>query len=285
MPELPEVELVARELRPSVLRRHVLRVLESREDVFLTGASTRLNDVEGCRFESLRRRGKLLIFELSDDLVLTVHLRMTGRLETTEPDHPRQPHTHLILELSDGRQLRFADTRRFGRMQLLRRDDLSNDPFLLRLGPEPSELDVESLSQRLRPRIGSLKGALLDQSLVAGLGNIYVDEILHRAGLHPLLSAGRLRPHERALLASTMSSVIEEAIAAGGSTISDYRQVNGSAGRYQLEHRVFGREGKKCHGCEGEIRKLVVTGRGTHLCPNCQPRRRGRMSGERRRQR
>lgn len=276
MPELPEVEVVVRELDRVLGGRRLGAVSVRHPDVFLTGADLSPADLTGRSVRAVRRRAKLILLELSAGLTLTVHLRMTGRLWLSRRAAPVPPHTHCLIGLGRHRELRYADPRRFGRLHLLREHELAALPFLRRLGPEPFELAAPELARRLSARTGSIKGALLDQSLVAGLGNIYVDEILFRAGLHPLLIANRLRRDELDRLHAATVSVLTAAIGHGGSTIRDYRSLRDLPGGFQRQHQVFAREGQACRVCGTTIHKLRVAGRGTHVCPSCQPRRRGR---------
>jgi formamidopyrimidine-DNA glycosylase len=273
MPELPEVEVVVRQLRPQLLGRELRGIQCHHPDVMVVHERLIPSAIRGARILALQRRGKLMVMRLERDLVLTVHLRMTGRIWLCGAAQPRPVHTHVSLDLDGGQQIRFADTRRFGRIELLDADALDEHPFLSRLGPEPFSLQRETLRERLARRRGSIKGALLDQRVVAGLGNIYVDEILHRSGLHPLLIASRLRRTELDRLLDSMHSVLRRAIAQGGSSIRDYVSADGSAGQFQRQHRVFGRSGMSCMRCTSAIRKIRVVGRGTYLCPMCQPRR------------
>jgi formamidopyrimidine-DNA glycosylase len=274
MPELPEVEVVVRQIRPALLGREIVELCVEHDDVFECFDGLEAGDLAGRKFVAIERRGKLMILRLSGAQALTVHLRMTGHLWLADPADEWQKHTHCIFRLGGGEELRFRDPRRFGRIQYLTHDGLASLPFLQGLGPEPHELGLETLRAGLAGRRGTIKGALLDQHLVAGLGNIYVDEILFRSRLHPELIAGRLKGDETLLLLQEIQSVIEEAVARGGSTISDFSSFIGEPGRFQDAHRVFDRTGEGCFDCGGEIRKIKVVGRGTHVCPTCQPRRR-----------
>lgn len=276
MPELPEVEHVARGLRAALSGSVVRSVTGRFPGVLLLGRGVRASAASGRRVEAVRRRGKLLLLDLEGDLTLSVHLRMTGELSLVDPRAPLRPHTHVLVDFEDGRQLRFCDPRRFGRVELRTRSEHENEGFAARLGPEPFDLDAEGLGARLRGSRAGLKARLLDQGVVAGLGNIYVDEILHASGLHPGRSARSLRPGEVLRLHAAMIRILEDAIRAGGSTISDYRGLDGRAGDYQRRHRVFGREGLPCPACGTAIVKTRVAGRGTHHCPRCQVRPRAR---------
>ena len=206
--------------------------------------------------------------------MVTVHLRMTGHLWIAPRRETMPVHTHVCLAIEDDQELRFRDPRRFGRVGLMPASALAHDPYVRRLGPEPFDLTESELARRLAARTGTIKGALLDQSLVAGLGNIYVDEILHRVGVHPRLVANRLLPREIRALRSAMTEVLGEAIAGGGSSIRDYLGLGRQPGRFQENHQVFGRSGQPCRRCGHLIAKGKVAGRGTHFCPDCQKLRR-----------
>lgn len=274
MPELPEVEVVVRQLRDRLDGLRLGSVRVDHPDVFRPSPGLGPEDTRGRRVVGVERRAKLILVRLDAGLSLTVHLRMTGRLVVCAARDAREPHTHVRIPLPGQLELRYVDPRRFGRVQLLDATALAADPFLSRLGPEPFGLDVAALDRGLARRTGPLKGALLDQSLVAGLGNIYADEILHRAALHPRLVACRLKPAELARLVVEIESVLHDAIRHGGSTIADYRSLAQESGRFQDRHAVFGREGRPCRRCGDTIVKTRVAGRGTHLCPGCQPYRR-----------
>jgi len=263
MPELPEVENVVRSLRPHVELR---RILDAR---FLSplAAGGRPDQLAAClagrRIERLRRLGKFLVFDL-DQGVMTIHLRMTGQLLAAA--HPG-PHTRLILEFDRGALL-FDDIRQFGRVTWS--PDLP--PNVAALGPEPFDLTPRDFAARLRARRGALKPLLLNQHFLSGLGNIYVDEALFRARLHPLTRAHRVSaPRAAALLAASVE-ILHDAIAAGGSSISDYVDAEGRAGSFQRFHQVYGRQGEPCPRCTTPILRIVVGQRGTHLCPTCQRR-------------
>lgn len=275
MPELPEVETVARGLRGRLVGRRVLGLQGHFPGVLRVGAGIDVARA-GWTVESIARRGKLLLVQLSGDLCLSVHLRMTGHLSVERPEVARRPHTHVTARLDDGSELRFVDPRRFGHVQLSSREELALTPFLAGLGPEPFDLDADGLAGRLAARQGPLKSVLLDQRVVAGIGNIYADEILFAAGLHPRQPANGLLAPEIARLCTAMHRILEEAIEGGGSTIRDYRMLDGRSGEYQERHAVFGREGAPCPRCGAALRKTKLAGRGTHFCASCQPKRRRR---------
>lgn len=272
MPELPEVETIKRSLAPRLLGRRILEI------------SVRLpRMVEGVDPEELRRRlsgqviggldrrGKHLLLELAAGDRLAFHLRMTGRLLLRPAGHPEEPHTHLVFLLSEGWELRYADLRKFGRLHYLPAGDPLPAP-LADLGPEPLEdgFTPAVLEGILAGRRGPIKAVLLDQRSVAGIGNIYADEILHRARLHPARPAGSLSSAEIARLHAAIRAVLEEAILSRGTTSRDYVDGEGRPGEYQERLLVYGRAGGACPSCGAEIRRMVLAGRGTHYCPICQ---------------
>ncbi len=276
MPELPEVETVARALRPALVGRRLL-ACEVRWKRTLGGLAPRAfaAALEGVRVRALERRAKWIVLELSRARVpagvLCVHLRMTGRLTVDPADEPSGPWERVRIALDDGRVLRFVDPRKFGRVRFAR------DPatVLGTLGPEPlgPEFTAEWLAGALRGRRRLLKPLLLDQTFLAGLGNIYVDESLHRAGLHPLARSERVAPAAAARLRDAIRAVLAAAIEREGSSFDTfYRTPEGRPGSYQHLFRVYGRTGEPCLTCATPIRYLTVGQRGTHVCPQCQPR-------------
>lgn len=276
MPELPEVENVVRGLRRELCGRRLGGLRELFAGVLVVGDGLSPEATDGRQVLGLRRRGKFILLDLDRKLSLGVHLRMTGRLWVATPDQLRPKHTHVVASLDDGRELRFTDPRRFGRVQLDLRSRLETTGFLGSLGPEPEDLSAGDLERVLARRPGPLKGVLLDQHVVAGLGNIYVDEILHDCGLDPRLAAHCVHPAEIDRLLGSTLRILSDAIEGGGSTIRDYVGAEGRPGSFQAAHRVFGRQGEPCTSCGEAVRKIRVAGRGTHFCPRCQPRRRRR---------
>ncbi|MEM7306376.1 MAG: bifunctional DNA-formamidopyrimidine glycosylase/DNA-(apurinic or apyrimidinic site) lyase [Planctomycetota bacterium] len=276
MPELPEVETVARLVRPHLVGRTVtgtrvgwLRTL---------GGLSRpafARRVVGAEVARVGRRAKYIVVDLARDGAgagaLLVHLRMTGRLHVEDPDEPPGDYVRVALDLDDGRQLRFVDVRKFGRFTY------SADPAddLDHLGPEPlgEEFTVDWLKRELRARRRMLKPLLLDQTFVAGLGNIYVDEALHRARLHPLQRADEVGPRKARALHEAIRETLARAIELEGSSFDTfYRTPEGQPGSYQHQFQVYARDGQPCRRCSRRIVKTVVGQRGTHLCPRCQPR-------------
>jgi formamidopyrimidine-DNA glycosylase len=262
MPELPEVETVVRTVRPHLLGRRILSARFTSR--FVTSGNRRklAERVAGRRIESVGRRGKFILVAL-DQGTLTIHLGMTGKLLVE--GSPGQ-HTYGCFTLDDG-VLLYDDPRQFGRIEWSR----AESPRVAQLGPEPLEIDFGKFQSRLR-RKARVKALLLNQSFLAGIGNIYADESLFAAGIHPLTPACRLKPQRAARLYESIREILTRAIELGGSSISDYVDARGERGWFQVEHRVYGRENEPCAMCGTPIRKILVAQRGTHFCPRCQKR-------------
>jgi formamidopyrimidine-DNA glycosylase len=292
MPELPEVETVRRGLLPVMERARILKVEARRPDLRWPLPPDMADRLRGKTVVALTRRAKYLLLELSSDDVLLMHLGMSGsfRIRHDESEHlpgafthersTAQPHDHVVFYMASGAMVTFNDPRRFGFMLLTRRDDLQGHPLIRSLGPEPlgNAFDAAMLAQACRNKKTSLKAALSDQRVVAGLGNIYVCEALHRARLSPKRQASTLAtraglPAPRAqTLVEAVRAVLGDAIEAGGSSLRDHRQTDGELGLFQHSFRVYDREGQKCvtQGCRGAVRRIVQVGRSTFYCPICQ---------------
>jgi formamidopyrimidine-DNA glycosylase len=282
MPELPEVETIRRQLAPLVEGRTLarVRVLDPRWSRPLAPAQLE-RALSGRRVERLGRRGKYLVWHLSDDLHLAQHLRMTGSI-LYEPD-PEPAHTRVRIELGseDGAaraRLAVVDPRRFGTGELLRGDAELHEFFAQRLGLEPFDaaFTAEHLGALVRGRTAPVKALLLDQHRIAGIGNIYADEALFRAGIHPLRPAGRLSREQRSRLREGIIEALEQGIDARGASIDDFRHIDGFRGSFQDRFLVHLRAGEPCVRCGREIVKIVAAGRGSYVCEHCQrpPRRR-----------
>jgi formamidopyrimidine-DNA glycosylase len=279
MPELPEVETVVRGLRPVLEGRRLARVVQRRPDLrwpLPAGFAARL---EGRRVEAVRRRAKYIVADMDDGTVLLAHLGMSGSMVVgRDPDAPPGPHDHVEFHADDGAVVRFRDPRRFGMMDLATRDDWQDHPLIRELGPEPlgNGFHADALSAALEGRFTPIKAALLDQKVVAGLGNIYVCEALFRAGISPLRGAYTVAGRRAERLVPAIRGVLEEAIAAGGSSLRDHVQVSGELGYFQHGFAVYGREGEACPGCDcdvartGGIRRTAQAGRSTFHCPRRQ---------------
>jgi formamidopyrimidine-DNA glycosylase len=282
MPELPEVETVRRGLAAHVVGRRVERVEVGRErTVRRMGREALIHGLSDTTIVAANRRGKYLLCPLDSGDVLMIHLRMSGRVLIAEPRAPRPPHTHVVAHLSalgeaPPIELWFVDPRTFGEVLVYDPAHAAEQvPELARLGPDPlvDEFTPEVLADRLRRKRGALKAALLDQSVVAGIGNIYADEILHRARLRPRRQPHRLSRSTIERLHGAIAEVLQAAVAQGGSTLDDtqYVDVAGATGSFQHEHRVYGRAGEPCRTCgHARISRTVVAGRTTCYCAACQ---------------
>ena len=285
MPELPEVETIVRQLGPQLAGRRIRHVELRRSDILWGDEQPACVLLRGRRIVRVTRRGKRMIMLLTGQTQLIVHLGMTGQLLWAPKDQPFAAHTHLCLEFAGHtRQLRFVDPRRFGNVWIAGAGGRWIGPVPAPLGPEPLEMTVPQFV-RLCQRRRTVKSLLLDQKMIAGIGNIYCDEALFRAGIHPAKRADQLDRPAVMRLRRAVRAVLREAIQARGSTIRDYRQSDGSSGRFQGRHKVYGRAGLPCHRCRGKINRMVVAGRGTYYCTRCQPpdrrRHRGRPADER----
>ena len=279
MPELPEVETVVRGLRPWLEGRVLTHVLQRRPDLRWPLPADFAARLTGRRVDRVHRRAKYILADLDDGTVLLAHLGMSGRMTVAaDPAAPLDPHDHVVLTTEAGGQVRFNDARRFGMMDLVPAESLAEHRLLCRLGPEPlsDAFDGPRLAAALAGRRSSLKAALLDQRVVAGLGNIYVSEALFAARLSPRRQAGSVTGRRAESLARAVRGVLEQAIAAGGSSLRDYRQSDGELGYFQHDWAVYGRAGQGCAGCTcdpavtGGVRRIVQTSRATFYCPRRQ---------------
>ena len=270
MPELPEVESIAVSLRRT-LRGLEISALDLRRAALLRrGRPADLKPLVGRAITGVRRRGKHLIIE-AGDRVLMFHLRMTGGFEWADPAAPDDRHTHLVLRFKEvRRELRFHDVRKFGFALCLPAAGVDSCPEIAVLGPEPLEIGLQEFQSRLKTRRGRLKSVLLDQTFVAGIGNIYADEMLFESRIRPLVSAARLSPARAARLWEAMRAVLSSAVAAGGSTVRNYRNADGEVGHFQENHKVYGRSGEACPACGAPIRHRMIGGRSSHFCSRCQ---------------
>ena len=273
MPELPEVETTARGLRPHLVGRRISSVGQLDWPNMLPNVDPDrlVPRLTGRLVEAVWRRGKYLVLQLSDGATLVIHRKMTGNLVLRAPLTPPQPHTHLVLSFEDGPELHFVDPRKFGRIYYFH-DPAELDRFFAeRLGPEPLEgLTASRLAELLRGRKRSLKALLLDQAFLAGLGNLYADEVLWLARLHPRRTAAGLTPDEIGVLADAIREVLEGAIARRGTSLSDYVDAAGEPGENQSHLMVYGRTGLPCPRCGTSIERRVLAQRGTWLCATCQ---------------
>jgi len=303
MPELPEVETIARGLAKRVTGDVIESVwLGNKKEPLKSSAAEIVATLEGRRIAAVRRMGKHIVFDLEGDgharaskmptsskererrdtrrraatssgsaratrpakAQWIVHLGMTGRMIVCSSDTEIEKHTHLVAKLASGRELRFVDPRRFGRLSVAVSGDFEAG------GTEPLEIDRERFQGLFRGRNTPIKSALLNQKLLRGVGNIYADESLFRAGIRPRRRAATIPRDKLALLHRSVQEVLKEAIALGGSSISDYVDADGEEGFFQLQHRVYGREGERCLVCKTPVKRVVIAGRSSHYCPKCQ---------------
>ena len=286
MPELPEVETIARGLQKRVAGDRIESVwLGSKPQTMKSPAAEIARTLEHTRIAQVRRMGKHIVFDLERNETAPVslpawrrkrtpalgstsqwivHLGMTGRMVVCAPDEEVAKHTHAIAKLASGRELRFVDPRRFGRLSVASSGGFEAGGF------EPLEVDKERFLTLFRGRNTPIKSALLNQKLLRGVGNIYADEALFRAGIRPRRRVSTIPRAQLEKLYEAVREVLKEAIALGGSSISDYVDADGEEGFFQLQHRVYGREGESCLGCKTPVKRVVIVGRSSHYCPKCQ---------------
>jgi formamidopyrimidine-DNA glycosylase len=265
MPELPEVQMVVNTLAPAIVGRPMLRADLRRADVLQPVNFDLAAALVGRSVSSVSRRGKRIVLRLDDGNLFYIHLGMTGRLTMDPAGAPMLPHTHLVVEFAEN-QLRFRDPRRFGGIWWLGTECTGDD----KMGPEPLGLRSHQLARQLAKTSRAIKNALLDQSVIAGLGNIYVDESLFKAGIHPLSPANELSTEQIAKLNRSIKATLRKALQHRGSTLRDYFDTNGNPGGFQKLHAVYDRAELPCRKCKTPIERMVMGGRSTHFCPRCQ---------------
>ena len=280
MPELPEVETVRRGLLPVMEGQRIDQAQVNRPDLRFALPDNMAARLTGQVVQALRRRSKYILADLSSGETLLIHLGMSGRMLISGTQlgqfhhaHPApEKHDHVVLTMQSGARVTFNDPRRFGAMDLMPTASWQAHKLLADLGPEPlgNGFNETYLAQRLANRATPIKSALLDQKVVSGLGNIYVCEVLHRAGIAPTRLAGDLTAQQAAALVPLIRAVLSEAIEAGGSSLRDYRQADGELGYFQHTFRVYDREGQPCLACATPIVRLVQSGRSSFYCPSCQ---------------
>ena len=286
MPELPEVETVARGLRRAILGRRIVSVALGKAD-FIDDPVALEEHLPGRQIAAVERFGKFMLLRLSASAAtgnippngegapaaLLVHLGMTGQIVPSAAAQPRDKHTHVCLLLDDGRELRYTDARRFGRIAYLTEGPLAKE--LGGFGADPLEVSDDEFASRIRGRRARIKALLLDQSVLRGVGNIYADESLWRAKIHPARLGAQLSKQQAKTLRRVLQEILRKAILMRGSSISDFLDAEGEPGEYQRHHRAYGREGKACYRCQTSVRRAVVAGRSSYFCPKCQPGPRG----------
>jgi formamidopyrimidine-DNA glycosylase len=275
MPELPEVETVARGLQRTIAGRRIISVVLGKTD-FIDNPGVMERELPGRIIRAVERYGKFMLLRLSPALetqetgaaALLVHLGMTGMLQPRSSTEQHDKHTHVVMLLDDGRELRYVDPRRFGRMAYLSGQRLQNE--LLRFGSDPLEAGLPEFITRITKRRTRIKALLLDQTVLRGVGNIYADESLWKAKIHPAKLGANLRAEQVALLYKSLQKILRDAIVMRGSSISDFLDADGQPGEYQQYHKVYGREGEACFRCGSKIRRGIVAGRSSYYCGFCQ---------------
>lgn len=277
MPELPEVETVARGLQLSIAGRRIVSVTLGKTD-FIDNPEAIERHLVGREIHAVERYGKFMLLRLRPspdaatehhDAALLVHLGMTGMLAPAQLTQPYLKHTHVQFLLDDGRELRYVDPRRFGRMAYLAGETLAQE--LRRFGADPLEVSRDEFVKRIRARKASIKALLLNQQVLRGVGNIYADESLWKAKIHPLQLGSKITPEQLKILYKALQAILHNAIVLRGSSISDFLDPEGRPGEYQQHHKVYARERKPCFRCRTPIRRILVAGRSSHFCPRCQP--------------
>lgn len=272
MPEMPEVETVRRGLISQV-KGHQITHVEIRYQNLITGDVEQFKElVTGATITDIGRRAKFLLIHLDNGYTIISHLRMEGRYRISADPSAIDKHSHAIFTLDNGQKMIYNDVRKFGRMQLWKTDDLLNNKSISKLGPEPlsDAFTFDNLKPRIMRHRKDIKTVLLDQSVMAGLGNIYVDEVLWKVKIHPETPADHLNDEDIQNIIEVSNQEMEKAIAAGGSTVRSYVDATGHKGNMQNSLKVYGKEGTPCPRCGTEIEKIKVNGRGTHFCPHCQ---------------
>lgn len=273
MPELPEVETVRRSLLGLIQNKtikdiHVYyaKIIVGDPEVFVTALQER-------KLLTIDRRGKYLLFRFDHDLTMISHLRMEGKYFVRQSTEPENKHVHVVFEFTDGSVLQYQDVRKFGRMQLVQTGTEAQVSGIKALGPEPFSRDfkVDSFYTALRRHHKAIKQVLLDQHVVTGLGNIYVDEVLWLSQISPLLPANAITRAQAEVLHDNIIQELKMAVDHGGTTIRSYVDANGNTGQFQFDLHVYGRQGQSCEHCGTTIEKIKLGGRGTHFCPQCQP--------------
>jgi formamidopyrimidine-DNA glycosylase len=276
MPELPEVETVRQGLLKHALRRRLAAVEVYHPQVIVGPAGEFAQNLAGRRIESVRRKGKVLALELvgkngTAPCYLLGRLGMTGQLTVVPQGMPLEPHTHVRMPFErSGEEIRYRDVRRFGRLRCCTREQLER--VFASLGPDAPDTTLEDFVRSMKERRGAVKGWLLNQGILSGLGNIYADEALFEAGIHPLAQPGRMAPAPARRLHRAVKKVLARAVALQGTSFRDYIDIEGRPGNFRPQLKVYQRTGQPCRRCGRAIRRIVVCGRSSHFCPNCQPR-------------
>jgi formamidopyrimidine-DNA glycosylase len=271
MPELPEVETIVRRLRSELIGLKISKIRVLTPKILRLPKEVFIPALTGAIIREIRRKGKLILMDLGLGRTLVIHLKMTGQVLLTSKPTTADRHTHVIFDFSPpGIQMHYRDIRKFGFFDLIQGDPTDRAHYVDRVGPDPFEITAPQFTRLVLSKNKAVKSLLLDQSLISGLGNIYVDESLFQAKIHPLTKAGDISAARIKNLHRVIRSVLSRAILKKGSTLKDYRRPDGSSGGFQNYHQVYGRTGQACPFCQSPVQKIRVGGRGTHFCPGCQ---------------
>ncbi|MBI4595714.1 MAG: bifunctional DNA-formamidopyrimidine glycosylase/DNA-(apurinic or apyrimidinic site) lyase [Candidatus Tectomicrobia bacterium] len=271
MPELPEVETIVNGLKGKLIGQQINKIQLVEPRILRSPVKNFLDSLPGCVVKNIRRRGKMIFITLSKRIQMLIHLKMTGQLLLTSQAFPLQRHIHLILELlPSGGFLFYRDVRRFGFFCLGSEDYINDLPIVKNLGPDALTLKWPEFLEVISDSRGRIKNLLLNQNSLAGIGNIYADEILFRAKINPVQSVAKLELGQKKSLYDSIQSILKEAIEKGGSSIRDYLDSDGQQGNFQLLHQVYGRAGTPCNVCGSPIQRVKFSSRSSHFCPNCQ---------------
>jgi formamidopyrimidine-DNA glycosylase len=268
MPELPEVETIVRDMNEAIAGARITDIDCLTRSVWRGRIPSR-NSLVGREINKFQRRGKHILMHLSDNHTLVFHLKMTGRLTLHDPGCEPAAHTHMIMKL-DNRELCYADVRRFGFIHYMKTSRVNKAEYVARLGPDALSISTDEFIGAVKSRNRPIKAALLDQTVISGLGNIYSDEALFDAGIRPSRKASNVSKNRLRLLEKNIKMVLRKAIMARGSSVSDFVDGSGRKGSYQSHHKVYGRTGDPCFNCGMDIRRVVIAGRSSHFCPRCQ---------------
>ncbi|MFT8728061.1 MAG: DNA-formamidopyrimidine glycosylase [Liquorilactobacillus ghanensis] len=272
MPELPEVETVRRGLVKLIKNKTIKQVKVIYPKIVVGDPLEFAQQLQNKKIETIGRRGKFLLFNFNQGVTMVSHLRMEGKYFVKSADKPLEKHTHVVFSFTDGLQLRYNDVRKFGRMQLVKTNSIAQLPNLAKLGPEPlsDQFVLPDFVQKLANKKKAIKAVLLDQTVVAGLGNIYADEVLWLSKIHPLTPAAKLSVKQISVLRQQIITELTAAVKAGGTTVRSYTDAFEHSGNFQFDLHVYGRQGQPCQRCGSQIMKIRVAQRGTHFCPSCQ---------------
>jgi formamidopyrimidine-DNA glycosylase len=271
MPELPEVETIVRGLRKAIVGKKIRNVRVIFPGIVKQDSRNLKKNLDKGEIKGIRRRGKFILVDLSNGKTILAHLGMTGSFLFLKSSIPLNKHDHLILKFyKTQKELRYNDQRKFGRIKSFSASKEENIFDLKKLGPEPLNISSADFVSLFKKRKGRIKSALLNQQIIAGLGNIYADESLFEAKIHPAQRADKLNPHKLKRLHQAIRKILKRAIKAGGSSIENYCNINGEIGNFQFQHKVYGREGLSCKKCRTKIKRIKISQRSSYFCPRCQ---------------